>query len=249
MARGVAVSLASLALWVSVGGAVASSSPRPDLVVSRVAAVLDGGALHVKAVVVNHGAAPAPRSVASFELGGIRVGVRVLRGLRAGAETRVRATLVVPVSIPAGSYRLRVCVDATRRIREGNERNNCLAATPRLTLGDRRPPTFAGLVRATTCIPGPAGGPLRSTRYGLQWQSATDDTTPASRLVYDIYQATKPGGEDFGKPTYTSEPGATSFSTPPLPDDAAYYFVVRARDAAGNRDANRVERVGMNLCV
>ena len=86
-------------------------------------------------------------------------------------------------------------------------------------------------------------------RYGLQWQPATDDSTPASKIVYDIYQATAPGGEDFAKPTYTSDPGVTSFGTPPLPDDAAYYFVVRARDKAGNRDTNRVERVGMNLCV
>jgi hypothetical protein len=67
--------------------------------------------------------------------------------------------------------------------------------------------------------------------------------------VYEIYQATSPGGEDFAQPTYTSDPGATSFATPPLPDDVSYYFVVRARDAAGNRDRNRVERVGMNLCV
>jgi CARDB len=239
MTRVVAVSIFSLAI----------SLPRPDLLVSRVGVAYSGGPLHVTAVVANRGAGPAPPTVVRYELGGVRVGVRGLRGLRAGAVTRIRATLVVPVSIPAGSYRLRICVDATRRIHEGNERNNCLAATPRLTLGDRRPPKFAGLERATTCIPGPAGGPLRSTRYGLQWHSATDDSTPASKLVYDIYEATTPGGENFGEPTYTSEPGATSFSTPPLPDDAAYYFIVRARDAAGNRDANRVERVGMNLCV
>jgi CARDB len=249
MARGVAASALSLALFVSVGGAAASSSPRPDLVVSRVSAVLDSGGLHVTALVANRGVAAAPRGVATFGLGGHRVGARGFRALRAGTATRIRATFSVPVSIPAGSYRLRVCVDAAHRIREGNERNNCLATTSRLTLGDRRPPTFAGLERATTCIPGPAGGPLRSSRYGLHWQAATDDSTPAGKLVYDIYQAKSAGGEDFAKPTYTSDPGATSFSTPPLPDDAAYYFVVRARDAAGNRDGNRVERVGMNLCV
>jgi hypothetical protein len=44
-------------------------------------------------------------------------------------------------------------------------------------------------------------------------------------------------------------PGATSFVTPPLPADKAAYFVVRARDKAGNRDSNTVEREGQNLCV
>ena len=50
-------------------------------------------------------------------------------------------------------------------------------------------------------------------------------------------------------PTYTTGPGAVSFSTPLLPDDRAYYFVVRARDRAGNRDRNLVERRGTNLCL
>ena len=83
----------------------------------------------------------------------------------------------------------------------------------------------------------------------LQWKVATDETTPQSRLVYEIYQANISGGESFAAPTYVSPPGATTFTTPLLPDDAPYYFVVRARDAAGNRDANRVEQLGMNLCV
>jgi len=42
--------------------------------------------------------------------------------------------------------------------------------------------------------------------------------------------------------------GATGFTTPLLPDDSSHYFVVRASDAAGNRDANDVERQGVNLC-
>ena len=40
-----------------------------------------------------------------------------------------------------------------------------------------------------------------------------------------------------------------SFATPPLPDNVAHYFVVRAVDKAGNRDRNEVERPGQNLCV
>jgi len=114
--------------------------------------------------------------------------------------------------------------------------------------GDSTPPTFAGLKSATTCIPGPVGGG-RTTSYHLSWDPATDDVTPSSKIVYDVYQATTPGGEDFSAPTYTTAAGATSFDTPPLPTDEQFYFVVRARDEAGNRDSNKVERAGENLCV
>ena len=112
---------------------------------------------------------------------------------------------------------------------------------------DQTPPAFAGLASATTCIPGPIGGG-RTTSYILRWDAATDNATPARRIVYDVYQATEPGGEDFSTPTYSTTPGATSFATPPLPTDKLFYFVVRARDKAGNRDSNTLERQGQNLC-
>ncbi len=70
-----------------------------------------------------------------------------------------------------------------------------------------------------------------------------------SRIVYDVYRARSPGGESFARPTYVTKPGATTFVTPPLPSSTTYYFVVRARDAAGNRDRNRRERQGVNLCL
>ena len=113
---------------------------------------------------------------------------------------------------------------------------------------DHTPPTFAGLKSATTCIPGPIGAG-RTSRYHLRWNPATDNVTPSSKIVYDVYQAPRSGGEDFSTPTYTTPAGATSFNTPPLPADKYFYFVVRARDQAGNRDSNTVERRGVNLCV
>lgn len=113
---------------------------------------------------------------------------------------------------------------------------------------DRTPPIFAGLKSAFTCIPGPIGGG-RTTAYTLSWDPAIDNRSPTRRIVYDVYQATTAGGEDFSTPTYTTESGATSFTTPALPTDRVLYFVVRARDQAGNHDANTVEREGQNLCV
>ena len=112
---------------------------------------------------------------------------------------------------------------------------------------DHRPPVFAGLKSATTCIPGPIGGGSSSS-YHLAWDPAKDNVTPSAKIVYEIYQATKPGGEDFSTPTYTTAPGATSFDTPKLPTGSTFYFVGRARDRAGNEDSNTVEREGQNLC-
>jgi hypothetical protein len=109
------------------------------------------------------------------------------------------------------------------------------------------PPTFAGLEAATTCIPGPIGGE-RTSSYRLTWAAAKDKITRSNRIVYDVYQATSPGAESFSRATYTTRPGAVAFATPPLSSIETYFFVVRARDAAGNHDRNRRERLGMNLC-
>src|SRR5437870_8032996 len=75
---------------------------------------------------------------------------------------------------------------------------------------DNTPPTFAGLKSAITCIPGPIGEG-RTSSYHLSLEAATDDFTPSNRIIYNVYQATTAGGEDFSQPTYTTAPGATSF--------------------------------------
>ena len=113
---------------------------------------------------------------------------------------------------------------------------------------DQTPPTFAGLKSATTCIPGPIG-PERTSSYRLSWEAATDNVTPSSKIIYNVYQATTAGGENFSQPTYTTAAGVTSFDTPQLSSVKTFYFVVRARDQAGNEDSNTVERQGQNLCV
>lgn len=110
------------------------------------------------------------------------------------------------------------------------------------------PPVFGGLQAATTCLPGPVGG-NRTIQYHLRWHAARDDRTPPSRIVYLVYRATSSGDESFARPTWVTSPGATSFTTPPLPSTGTFYFVVRARDAAGNRDRNEREQRGVNLCL
>lgn len=98
---------------------------------------------------------------------------------------------------------------------------------------DPTPPTFGGLESATA---------LSSTEIQLQWSAATDNVTPSSDIVYLIYMATTSGGQNFATPTATTSPGVTSYTLTGLTQDTTYYAVVRARDAAGNTDANTLER-------
>jgi hypothetical protein len=113
---------------------------------------------------------------------------------------------------------------------------------------DRVPPTFAGLTRAFACTPGPQR-PGQASPYTLSWQPATDNLTPASQIVYQVYYATTPGGEDYAHPTWTTPPGISSFRTPGLPSHSDAYFVVRAQDATGNQDSNTREQKGIDPCL
>ena len=106
-------------------------------------------------------------------------------------------------------------------------------------------PTFAGLVSATYCTETPKILPFQKAVI-LTWNAASDPVTPSSQIVYDIYYATSPGGEDFSHPTWTTMPGQVSY-TADVPQGPAY-FVVRARDAAGLEDDNTVERVATQTC-
>ncbi len=100
---------------------------------------------------------------------------------------------------------------------------------------------------AFACTPGPQT-PGETTPYTLTWQAATDEGTPSSQILYDVFLAHSSGGEDFSQPTWTTPPGVTTYRTPGLPSHGAYYFVVRARDEAGNKDQNKLERAGVDPC-
>jgi hypothetical protein len=237
---------------------------RPDLVETAVSitpwTVQAGGSLRVTDVVRNRGGARDSPSTTGYSLspdrgrgpGDLRLRGRSLGRVGPRVTTRRSTTMLIPFSTMPGSYRVLACADDRHRVREADEANNCRAATHAVEVrrppdGDHTPPRFAGLTAATTCVPGPIGGGS-SARYHLRWEAAADNVTSSSDIVYDVYQGTVPGGENYFRATYTSAAGATSFTTPPLPADKAYYFVVRARDRGGNRDSNRAERMGVNLC-
>jgi hypothetical protein len=243
------VATATLILVLSGGGAAVAASQLSDLVESAVSVSQTGRTLRVTDVSLNRGASTAAASRTGYYLARIRIGTRPVGRLRPGTASRGSKTLRIPSSVPPGSRRLFACADAGARIHESNEQNNCRPAAQRVEVGDLAPPTFAGLIRASTCIPGPVGGSVRYSRYSLGWKAATDGVTTPNEIIYLVYEAHAAGGEDFSRPTYMTPPGATSFETPLLPDNVSHYFVVRAIDKAGNRDANEVELLGTNLCV
>ncbi len=99
--------------------------------------------------------------------------------------------------------------------------------------GDTMPPTFGGVETAT---------PVSGSQIDLTWTAATDNVSASSNIVYLIYIATTSGGQDFlVPPSFTTPAGATSFSVTGLTSATTYYFVVRAKDEAGNVETNTVE--------
>jgi hypothetical protein len=113
--------------------------------------------------------------------------------------------------------------------------------------GDTTPPSFAGLQRAFACTPG-AQRPGQTTPFTLGWQPAIDDQTPGSQILYDVYLSSTSGAENYAAPTWTTPPGATTYRTPGLPSHGTFFFVVRARDQAGNEDHNTAEQRGIDPC-
>jgi alpha-tubulin suppressor-like RCC1 family protein len=80
------------------------------------------------------------------------------------------------------------------------------------------------------------------TEFILFWKPASDDTTPSEEFVYEICQSSTKGEclKNF-TPNYIAGTQTYSFLITGLTPGTTYYFVVRARDLAGNRDGNEVE--------
>jgi len=97
---------------------------------------------------------------------------------------------------------------------------------------DATKPTFAGATGAVTKSPG---------SVAVSWAAASDDVSQAAAISYMVYASSKSGGEDFQSPDAVTVAGATSATLTDLGGDTLYYFVVRAKDQAGNVDANTIE--------
>lgn len=272
LATGGTILLAAATVWVAAGQAAARPSARAHQRTGKAAVVVSpsigypGTFFHVRFLAPDRTgtaggqvryyviSASGPStggsctSQISQEAGSSRAGARVRVRVKPGSAGWCQGTFhgtVTEEARPACPYR-EVCPDYIILVRRIGKFTFTVQAQP--PGGDTTPPVFAGLVSAVTCTPGPVR-PGEMTPYHLSWHAAHDDVTPSSEIVYDIFMSTTSGGENFNQPTWTSTPGATKFQTPDLPVQSAYYFVVRARDQAGNEDSNDVEREGVSPCV
>jgi hypothetical protein len=97
---------------------------------------------------------------------------------------------------------------------------------------DKVPPVFAGVSSAST---------TSDTRIALTWDPASDDVTAPERISYVVYASKKSHAQDFSKPFAIVPAGSGGALMSQLDPGAPYFFVVRARDEAGNEDKNTKE--------
>lgn len=109
-------------------------------------------------------------------------------------------------------------------------RPDCAALDP---CSDDVPPSFGGLESAAV---------VNATAAHVCWSPGSDNLTPSGSLLYEVYVRASGEVFDFANPRITSAPGATCLDIQALSPAESYCFAARARDAAGNRDANVVEQ-------
>jgi hypothetical protein len=146
----------------------------------------------------------------------------------AGATSATRTGLA-----PSTTYYFVVRARDTAGNRDTNTVARSGATTP-----DTTPPTFAGASAVT-------GASL--TSLTVNWNPATDDVTSQGAIVYEICISAVSTGCSVFSVSATTAPGASSYLAAGLVPGTTYYFRVRARDAAGNRDSNVVVRSGVTL--
>ncbi|MHA2611521.1 MAG: putative Ig domain-containing protein [bacterium JZ-2024 1] len=115
-----------------------------------------------------------------------------------------------------------------------NQQKSAIFGYALRVLNDTQAPQFSGLQNATA---------TSASTIDLTWPPAQDNVTPQNKIVYLICQSQTAGQcvTNFSA-TYTTQEGATSYRVTNLNSATTYYFVVRAKDRAGNTDGNTVEK-------
>ena len=80
----------------------------------------------------------------------------------------------------------------------------------------------------------PNAMPVNTTEISVTWSMASDNTTPAGSIIYEVCQSPFPGGCGTFTVSGTTGPGATGYSATGLNPGTTYYFSVRAKDQFNN---------------
>lgn len=201
----------------------ATAAGRPDLKVVGLSAtpgtVEAGDRLTVTETTVNTGRTKAGRTVTRFHLSADRawskgdavLGKRRVKALRPDARHRATSALTVPAATEAGTWYVVACADATRKVRETKEGNNCRAT---------REPVTVPAPADTPTFPQPAD-PITvdstlQTDRAVSRQVFPHETTVMTATAADgtTYTLTVPPNALLGPATITMTPVA---SVPDLP--------------------------------
>ncbi|MFA6450192.1 MAG: PQQ-binding-like beta-propeller repeat protein [bacterium] len=157
----------------------------------------------------------------------------VYQAFTTGAENFGAPPLLTLTSPPAEvevSYGTRAYFVVRARDQFGNQDTNTVELS--FLPDDPIPPVFAGL--ANVANPG-TGGALT-----LSWSAATDNA--GDQITYQIFISETEDGINYANANQLST--GTSFVLTGLTNGVQYYAAVRARDAAGNEDANTIIMTG-----
>lgn len=156
------------------------------------------------------------------------------RGCQGAPRTQTTAggdgAFSVSVAVPPGSE----TAFSARALDAAGNVSRCSSTGPTFVF-DQSPPSFAGAVSARA---------LDVDRILVSWEPAEDLLSDAGEIFYELCYATRPAAQGGCRPfipEVSTYPGATAWLIDGLSEDQRYYFVARARDRAGNRDANDVE--------
>lgn len=141
-------SLATVGTHPDAIAAAAAAAPRADLVVPAVgtppAKVRPGGRFDLSTTVANKGRAAAKPSTLRFYLSQDRSRSRsdlaaggnvAVKKLKPRKKQTISGRVAVPFGAADGKYWVLACADATNRVKESNESNNCQASRTQVTVG------------------------------------------------------------------------------------------------------------------
>ncbi len=238
MSVGLAVTVASAAAAVAFasgghGVSAATGKRRPDLVVRNVTAspglVQPGTEMTIKDHVANPGAGSAGKFSVEYYLtrnppaARVTIGSRSVSSLPSHKTSGATTKLHLPLALASTSYRLTACADASGRIAESHERNNCLTAPGTIRVDGVRPTSTAEAPVVT-----------RTTPVRVAY-TANGTGSPLKRVELWVKP---PGAASFAKVATDSSPAASGHAFSYVaPNDGDYAFFTRAYDRAGNVEA------------
>lgn len=166
--RGGLVAVTAVVLTVVAAAAWASAAPRrgrPDFVVTRVSrppvSVAIGQRFTLSIQIANEGRRSAGSTRTRVFLSEDRkhnkgdvalTGTLPLHRLGAGRRVGAKVALRVPAGTKLGPYRVLVCADATSRVKERDERNNCRATKTRVVIRAAGSGSPTGAAGATVSV-------------------------------------------------------------------------------------------------